>query len=252
MNNNNKGTKFIVLSSQRSGSTWLMSLLKQLENTTAYGEIFLRQKRDPGISYWDSDLSYHRFIETEPLSKIRPISVFAYLDNLYRQPGAVGFKLMYSQVQLYPELAFYLILHRIRVVHLIRQNFLDVIISEAVMRKINHAHIVSEKTVPKDIQIELNPENLIARLNRKQKLITNARKMLRWCGLSHIEANYEDLTHDPDSFLSICNFLSINPEKHMPQSMLVKINRKSHSEMISNYEVVKNTLEGTPFAHFIE
>lgn len=43
----NKGTRFVVLTSQRNGSTWSMSILKQLRNTSAYGELLIRKKRIP-------------------------------------------------------------------------------------------------------------------------------------------------------------------------------------------------------------
>jgi hypothetical protein len=40
----NGGTRFVVLSTQRSGSTWLIDILNSIEHTTAYGELFLRRK----------------------------------------------------------------------------------------------------------------------------------------------------------------------------------------------------------------
>ena len=251
MSSHEQETKFIVLSSKRSGSTWLISLLNALEGTTAYGELFLGRKRDPERSSWDLNLSYLRFIEAEPYSKIRPISVFAYLNNLYRQSGAVGFKLMYSQMRKYPEIAVYLFLHSIHVVHLIRRNYLDGLISEAIMQKTDQAHITSTQSVPKDIQIELDAKNLIDRLNQKHKTVMNIRAMLRWCGLPCLEVAYEDLRTDPSTFIQISDFLSIPSEWNVSQSVLVKINRKSQSEVIRNYEEVKNTLRGTPFAHLI-
>ncbi len=146
-------TKFVVLTSQRSGSAWLISILRKLENTSAYGELFLGRKRVPGKMEWDSDFAYPRFIETEASGlAIRPLSVFSYLDELYRQPGAVGFKLMYSQLRQYPEILAYLVRHHISVVHLVRQNHLDVVISGAVAARTGQTHLLIDQPQLGDIQ----------------------------------------------------------------------------------------------------
>jgi LPS sulfotransferase NodH len=226
-------------------------MLNLLEDTTAYGELFLPQKKEAGIMTWDSDLTYPRFIETRPPSKVRPVSIFTYLDNLYCQPGAVGFKLMYNQLAAMPEIALYLFRNNIRVVHLVRRNLLDVIISQAVVRKTNQAHILSGQSVPKNIQVELDAKNLNKQIHTKQRNVRIARALLHLYGLPHLEVAYEDLSHDPSTFYSVCGFLSINSERTMPSSILVKINRKSHPELISNYAEVKEALYETPFAHFI-
>lgn len=202
-----RATKFIVLSTQRSGSTWLIDILNNLENTTAYGELFLRQKRT-----WDAgSLDYPRFSEAKLKGPaVRPLSTFAYLDGLYRMPGPVGFKLMYSQVRVYPEILVYLCRHHVRVVHLVRRNHLDVVISGAITAKTDQAHLLSGQPEPNDIRIEINPETLINRLKKLQRNIMIARKPLRWCRLPHIEVTYEDLLRDQSCFSLIWNFLSIN------------------------------------------
>ena len=64
---------------------------------------------------WDADFAYTRFFETKFKSlTVRPFSVFSYLNTLYSMPGKVGFKLMYKQLGLYPEILAYFIRHRIQ------------------------------------------------------------------------------------------------------------------------------------------
>ena len=247
------GTKFIVFTSQRSGSSWLISILTKLENTTAYGELFLRRKRVPGDQKWDSNFAYPRFLETEPNGLIiRPFSTCSYLNGVYRKPGAIGFKLMYWHLRLYPEILAYLVRHHIRVVHLVRQNHLNVVISGAIRAKTGRAHPLSGQPELDDMRIELNPETLISRLNKLQRNILIARRLLRWCRLPHIEVAYEDLLRDQSGFNLIWNFLSINPEEHMPQSNLIKIRKGRHSDVISNYDEVKEALASSEFAELIE
>jgi LPS sulfotransferase NodH len=247
------GTKFVVLSSQRSGSTWLVSLLNQVEGTRAYGELFLRRKKTGPGERWDDELSYPRFPEVSAGgTKGRPRLIFSYLDTLFRQPGAVGFKLMYTQLQKYPEIIAYLILHRIRIVHLVRQNQLDVLISRAVKNKTKRTHLLSGDSLPEDIQIDLNPKKLMIRLKRRQKRIHTARLLLHWSTLPNFEVSYEDLLGDSTSFQQICRFLGIDMGDQLPESKLVKIGRKSQAEMVRNYTEVKEVLHGTPFASWLD
>lgn len=246
------GTKFVVLTSQRSGSAWLVSVLSKLEKTSAYGELFLRRKRVPGDTEWDSEFAYPRFIETEASAlALRPFSVFSYLDALYGQPGVVGFKLMYSQLRLYPEILAYLVRRHIHVVHLVRQNHLDVVISGAIAAKMGQAHLLVGQPGFGDIQIELNPETLTHRLRKLHRNIMLSRFLLRLCRLPHVEVAYEDLLRDQYRFGLIWNFLSIDSEGHLPQSNLAKIRKGSHVDVISNYNNVREALASSTFAHLI-
>ncbi len=159
---------------------------------------------------------------------------------------------MYAQLGRYPEIFGYLIRHRVRVVHLVRRNHLDVIVSYAVKAKLGQAHLLSGQSAPAALSVQLDNENLEKRLARLQKKQTLARKLLSWSRLPHIEVAYEDLLHDPDQFHLIWDFLSIKPEKTMPKSTLVKIRRGSHRDVISNYDEVKELLVGSQFAELLD
>lgn len=245
-------SKFVVLTTNRSGSTWLMSTLNSLPHVTAQGELFLRRAR-VSERRWDSDFARPRFIETKSEGlTFRPFSVFSYLNALYSTPGTVGFKLMYAQLGYHPEILAYLMRHRIRVVHLVRRNHLDVVLSYAVKAKIGQAHLLSGQSAPDDLRVELDTENLIRRLEWLQKKQGIARMLLSWCGLPHLEVAYEDLLRDQAHFRPILEFLSIKLEEQLPQSTLVKIRRGGHRDAISNYDEVKDVLAGSKFAELLE
>ena len=216
-------SKFVVLTTNRSGSVWVMSTLNSLPNVTAQGELFLPRAR-VSERRWDSDFARPRFIETKPEGlSFRPFSVFSYLNALYRTPGAVGFKLMYVQLGCYPEILAYLMRHHIRVVHLVRRNHLDVVLSYAVKAKIGQAHLLVGPSAPDDIRVELDTENLIRQLEWLKKQQSIARKLLSWCRMPHLEVAYEDLLRDQAHFRLIWDFLSIRPEEHVPRSNVAKI-----------------------------
>lgn len=242
-------TPFVILTSQRSGSTWLVSLLNQLKATKAYGELFLPRKH---VENWDADFAYPRFDEVRgQMAGIRPARVFHYLDGVYQHRGAVGFKLMYSQLYRYPELLIYFWTHRVRVVHLVRKNALDFVISQTLKRKIQKAHRLADDPPLEDVQIELDPKTLIHRLQVRQRKSKRGQMILRLSGLRSIEIGYEDLQKDPSVFQSLCQFLSIETDV-MPQSRFQKVRSKTQDQIIKNYSEVKQVLEGTGFLSYLE
>lgn len=243
-------TRFVILTSQRSGSTWLVSLLNQLKDTTTYGELFLPRKH---VENWDADFAYPRFEELRgQMAGTRPLQVFRYLDSVYQHHGAVGFKLMYAHLYRYPELLIYFWTHRVHVIHLVRKNALDFVISQALKRKIQKAHRLADEPPLEDVQVELDPQTLVRRLQIRQRKIKRGQMILRLSGLRSIEIGYEDLQKDPSVFQSLCRFLSIETESALPQSRFRKVRRESQRQIIKNYSDVKKVLEGTPFLSYLE
>lgn len=248
--NAKKTIPFVILTSPRSGSTWLVSLLNQMEDTATFGELFLPRKRS---GKWDAEFAYPRFVEVRrPGRSNRPAEVFKYLDELYQRPGVVGFKLMYSHLRRYPELLAYLLVHRVRVVHLMRKNPLDLLISRALKRQLRQAHRLANEPPVEGLQIELNTETLIKKLQIKQRKIKRAQMLLRFSGLRSIEIGYEDLQKDPATFQRLCRFLSIETDRAMPESHFQKVRRGSQGQVIKNYSDVKKVLEGTHFLSYLE
>ncbi len=139
-----------------------------------------------------------------------------------------------------------------RVVHLVRRNHLDVLLSYAVKAKIGQAHLLFGQSAPDDMRVELDTEDLIRQLEWLQKKQSIARKLLSWCRLPHLEVAYEDLLRDQAHFRLILEFLSIRPEARMPQSTLVKIRRGGQRDAISNYDEVREVLAHSKFAGLLE
>jgi len=160
--------------------------------------------------------------------------------------------LMYKQLGLYPEIFPYLIKHRVRVVHLVRKNHLDVLVSFAVKSQLGRAHVLSGQAAPDDIRVELDTGNLIKQmewLGRKQDI---ARKLLLWCKLPHLEVTYEGLLRNQDHFQQIRDFLSIGPDEQLVRSNVVKIRKGGQRDVIKNYNEVREALVNSKFAALLE
>jgi len=245
--------RFVVLSSQRSGSTWLISILNQLEDAAAFGELFLYRRRTTGPDETRFEFDYPRYLESTPTGlSFRPFSVFAYLDQFYNRPGTIGFKLMYSQWRKYPELLLYFWRQNIRIIHLVRRNHLNVILSRRMKAVTQQAHLVTGAAPSSLPPIELDSATLVRRLRQQQRSVATARRFLQLSRLPHLELAYEDLVQDSAQFDCLWSFLGINPQRSLPQSRLKKIATRQHRDLIGNYEQVRARLADTPFAHLLE
>lgn len=116
--------KFVVLSTQRSGSAFLVTSLSSHPKIYCYREIFLPTNRDPETyrTYRTAFLSRH-------LANLfwRKKLINKYLAELYaahENMDALGFKFMYSQVRQFPPVVDWIKTNKVKVVHLIRTNLL--------------------------------------------------------------------------------------------------------------------------------
>lgn len=245
-------THFVVFTTQRNGSTWLMSVLNGLEGVSAQGELFLPRPRSPETR-WDSEFALPRYVESKRQhGSVRPLSVFNYLSALYGEGSTVGFKLMYSQLRRYPEILPYLMRRRIRVVHLVRRNHLDVLISFAVKREIGKAHILTPEDRPSDVEVELDTRSLMRDLRKLELKHAVGRTVLRVARLNHIEVGYEDLVADPAQFDRVSEFLGVPADQGVPQSNILKTRTGNQRQVVANYEDVRAALKGSKFAPLLE
>ena len=243
---------FVVLTTQRNGSTWVMSVLNGLDDVSAQGELFLPRPRSRERR-WDSDFARARYVESRAeFGHLRPFSVFRYLNAFYDSRSSTGFKLMYSQLRSYPEILPYLMRRRIRVVHLVRRNHLDVLVSFAIKRQIDQAHILADQDLPTDILVDIPSDSLMQDIKKLHFRHDAARKLLKLCRMRHIEVAYEDLAAHPARFANILAFLEIPVAASLPRSNILKTRVGSQREVIRNYDEVQRVLEGSRFAYLLE
>jgi len=221
-----------------------MDLLSRQPGVCAYGELFLDEPRtSPAVA---SLGDRPRFIETvmRPTS-VRPVAVFRYLAAVYASGDVTGFKLMYTQLRSYPEMLAYFALRRVRIVHLVRFNVLDVVVSEELARitGASHARTGDVGDVPK---VTLDTGTLIDRLNRRQKASGVARVLIGLTSCRSLEVSYEQLLSETCQFSRLCDFLSV-PGVLTVESQLGKRGAGSHRKAIANYDEVRTTLESTPY-----
>ncbi|MEW6754949.1 MAG: Stf0 family sulfotransferase [Candidatus Latescibacterota bacterium] len=249
-------TRFVVLTTQRAGSTWLIDTLNSHPSVVAYGELFLQDGR--GTPPWGAqDVVRWR----EHLARLRSgtpgcsrrEALVAYLDALFApRPGAVaiGFKLMYGQAGEYPQIGEYMTARGCSVVHLIRRNVLDVQISReaAVARDLFHVSR-EEKVAP--ARVRLDARSLVRQLERLEQEVARARKQLAARDLATVEVCYEDLVSDPGTFGRVLEFLQVPRAGQPLLSRLQKIVKLPHPQTLANYDEVRRVLSGTRFSELL-
>lgn len=258
--------KFILLASYRSGSTWVIDVLNHIEGTTAFSELFsvpadragtqnlTNKQTDQTTEYLDRGIrAYPHFYQSAEIKQqFRPFSVFTYLNSFFQQEGNVGFKLMYAQLARHPEIWGYVIRHHILIIHLVRSNYLDVIISREVRKATNTTHQVDGFAKSEKIQVMLDPQDTVRRLQSLQRNVDWARRLIRWSRVPSLELRYEDLVKDAANFGPLWKFLQISEQQARLESKLVKLVRGSYPELIANYDDLDQALKGTEFANLLE
>jgi hypothetical protein len=156
---------------------------------------------------------------------------------------------MYRQLLRKPEILLKMILDRYKVVHLVRENHLDVRVSSLITRKRGEAHSNEKTDTP---MVHLDPSLLVMRLKLRQNVVRTARFILRVLPLSAIEVTYESLCEDTERTLSTAaSFLSVDPYTDY-QSPFKKISTVPDWERIENYEEVRSVLSGTEFEGLLD
>jgi LPS sulfotransferase NodH len=251
----NDRVNFCILTTQRSGSTWLVSLLDSHPQIKAFSELFIGEEfahqSDEYLPWTDQHLSsFYEFEKRNP--GLRPFQVFQYLETLDHYPEtyrAVGFKLMYSQLAKRPEILLKLILAKYKVINLVRENPLDIIISKANLRRSGSPHFKKEQALK---AIELKPTLLLQELKKQDRKTQLMRTMLNLLPLQVLNITYESLCENQQSAInSVLSFLEVEDKKISLNSNLKKISKGQYSQKIANFEEVRIALSGTRFQQFL-
>ena len=241
-----------MLTFPRSGSAWLTDTLDSHPEIRAYSELFLPERR--GVpSYAAADLPYFdEYLARVPQSTRHPrvVHQIRYMRKLYAdRPGvrAVGFKLMYQQLRKNAWMLPYFSAKRVRVVHLIRANLLDAVISYEVAQETGVFHARRGEDVPQRLA-SISPGELRDRLEHMEWATARGRIWLERFRLPRIDIAYEELVgRREETFERIMRFLGVEPDVAVLDSGLVRADANRGLERIVNADAVRDALTGTRF-----
>ena len=155
---------------------------------------------------------------------------------------------MYNQIKVQSEILLKIVLDNYKIIHLVRENYLDTILSKKNAWGKGNKGIVHTKEEVKIEAIYLEPLSLLKDISQrefKQKII---KKIVNILPNQVMLVTYESLLSDRDNILdSISEFLQVKKSGITYNSPLKKISKGTYKEKIANYEDVEKVLSGTRF-----
>ena len=225
----------------------------------SYGELLLADRH--GWPNWPPRAEDRPFYETylrqrgyPPFWLVKNRHLFEFLDYLYMPRSAylaIGFKLMYNEALPLPGVLFYARSRRVRVVHLMRENLLDIALSQmgTAVRRSVHAWSAKER---ENLKIPVDTATLRWWLRHLERERHVARGVLRASGLQVLDVTYESLRGSDAPLHDVLRFLEVPaPADGALPARMLKLAPDSHREGIANFDEVEACLRGTRFARFL-
>lgn len=223
--------RFVVLTRSRTGSTMLTSFLNSHPNIYAMGEVFS----------WLNGKRYENVLN----------KVFS------RQPAnvkAVGFKIFYYHPQDDPSCGIWnelMNMRELRLIHLKRRNILRTLLSRKIAAK-RDIWSATNGVARVDVdakKVEFKVDELREEFERTRAWEEEYDKMFSTHPI--VVVYYEDLVERPEmAFRWITDMLGL--PHHKPKTALVKQNPEKLSQLIVNYEEVKQAFSGTQWESYFE
>lgn len=244
--------KFLILSSQRSGSTFFRKYIDSHSEIDCRGEIFIRKQSDAFVAGEKYHLYCSEYLHRRILSKIgahrllAPVFIDEFYSNGVSSFKAKGFKLMYNQYKKHKISMNLLNKKNIKIIHFVRSNVLKRLISQELLLARGVAH--SNKKLPV-LKIRINEKKLLKRLrmmvneeNHFRNVITNN---------DHIEVKYETFVRDKNEEIrKILKFLNIEKFEELSTD-LKKVNPNDLKKILVNYSEIKQIIAGTEFEEML-
>jgi LPS sulfotransferase NodH len=250
--------KFIVLSTQRTGSAFLEQCINSHEDIVCHGEILLGY----GGHYTDLPpkwLKSHRRLRTlwQAIASgafLYPKKTMEMTWNTKSPQEWRGFRLMYNQINRDPRVMHYLNNHtEIKVIHLQRRNLLKQYISLYLMHNQSRygryeAHVTKK---PSQIKVRVDQNKALDYFRSFEKTRNNI--LLKFKEFERLDIFYEDMIGNgglaDDVTSKISTFLGI--PKALLVSDQVKINSKNLEDIVDNYTDLKRLLENTKYKNWL-
>jgi len=249
-------TRFCVLATQRSGSTWFVDLLNLQDGIRTFSEVFRQGEiRDPNAFYEKRLNPPERFVDYRKRTGARrPFVTGSYLrllDSFAPDCDALGFKLMYNHVWALPELMPLLATGRYRVLHLVRRDRLALVVSRLRRRQTGTAH--SDKSSMDRRPVRLDVAEVLALLDQADAQARKARLFRLLMPLRKIIVYYEDLAQDTEHEIRrSLQFLGIESGSIRSDSALRKMRPAQLQEYVLNYDELASAVRASRHAHCLE
>jgi hypothetical protein len=244
-------TKAIILTTQRTGSTFLVECLDSHPDVRCIGEMLA------GGHIWVPEFVYrsryatkaYRYLGSGAWNPVRMMNrYFARTDR-----PVMCFKAMYNHIRP-PWTIQYLREHaEILILHLRRHNLLKQYVSRALLSVARDKSWQPHATEPvTPTSIAVSPDAALAYMRRIRA--EHARHEAMFSGHRRYQLSYETMidgqTLRSDVAREVCAFLGISA--HPMKSKLIKMNPVDLRDMVKNYDELAAAIHGTEFEDLLD
>ena len=244
---NGARVRAIILTTQRTGSTFLTDCLRSHPDIECAGEILNGDPDEPRPSYrgpFKDVLKAYRYARSGAWLADR------WIRSFYARGSAQVrcFKAMYNQLSRPLAMRYFHENPEVRVIHLRRENLLKVHVSTLLMSKRRN---VQTRSPTDPVWTRVDPGQAIASMRAAR---SEHEKFERaFARHPRLQLAYEELIDgqnlQAESARAICAFLGVH-DRPM-RSDLLKLNPESLREMVTNYDELAEALSRTEFANLL-
>jgi LPS sulfotransferase NodH len=234
---------FVILTTQRTGSTFIAHLLDSHPSVVSYGEVF----HPFGIG-WGSRTQHTNTRGLLLLRNVLP-GVFLTTQVFHAYPpniAAVGFKFMYSQAMCFPSVLQYLVKRRTNVIFLNRRNLLESLVSlkRAQFSRVWTLQAAAERPL---IHTYLDERECLGYFTETERMYRQLRD--RFKKNPSIQIYYEDVWQNKKNGLDeVLRFLEV-PKKQL-STPITKLREVALQDSVINYQELKKKFSQTKWASF--
>jgi hypothetical protein len=243
-----KRVRAILLTTQRTGSTFLIECLNSHPDIEATGELLIGapSKVQPLTKgRWRPLAKFWRFVRAGAWMPRR------HMDRFFNdgQARVRLFKAMYNHVSNPITLGYLRERTDIRILHLRRRNLLKMHVSRKLM---GSGKRVQSFTPLEGARVHIDPAEALAEMRSVRRKYEHYEEV--FSAHPRLQLVYEDLisqqTIDPKVSDSICGFLEVR--RAVMKSRLVKMNPDPLASIVTNYGELANEVSRTEFADLLD
>lgn len=249
-------TKFIIFTTQRSGSTVLIRTLDEHPEIFCAGELFQTSQEMHHAEWhfkaWGFNSKDHTMQRLNKIINYPNLYFYSiphiqkFFASNVKGEKARGFKLMFTQIKTAPHLWNYLKQTNTKVIVLVRNNVFKTILSRYRKAENRAAHAFEENNA--FIRFYVPGKKLLPQMRELEQVNNNLIKFSE--EMQRLIINYEDFDNWDNMIYKVQTFLNVTPLSIKP--VLKKVGATRWQDEVINFSEIEQLLKQNNFTQYLE